>query len=304
MYNFEKYNPISEIELITLLGKLVSKKNKIAIIGGHFMLFYNKLNNELEPVIWQDLTNERHKEFAKQNAGNFPLRSFRYSVDLYKLFKHQNIQSGLVLLVNDHKFQSPNFQSEITDYIKGHGGELRKNFYTKNIIPHCYSEILKNEGISQKEILIDNTNLNREQEDLLPIISCYYSEQKLRNRFDDFVKADLIHQGYIRQEVVGKKINLYFQLAHKYNDFCLTENGSCACSAEVIEFITNLLKRNFFEIIFFVPNECAIAVDNGIMGALNINKITAKVFTVTNFGGMGFDEHIKRPYTITEHIYE
>lgn len=268
------------------------------------MLLYDKAANELKPVIWQELESESQKKFAEQNAGNFPVRSFCYSTELYKQFRQRKIESGIVLLINDHKFQSANFQPDVASSFNGKAGELRKKYFSKNIIPGCYAEILEAEKISKEEILIDNNNNKRDSDDLLPQQSWFYSEQKLRRRFDNLLKPELMKQGSIRQDVIGNKVELYFESPNHSNDFCLTENGSCACSAEVIEFISNLLNRNMNEIIIFVPNECAVPVDNGVMAALNINSKLAKVLTVSNFGGMGFNEKIQRPYTVTEHVFE
>lgn len=304
MYITERYNPNTESDLLNLLNESVTGKNKVAIVGGHYMLLYDKASDELKPVIWQELETEGQKKFAEQNAGNFPIRSFHYSIKLYKIFKNRKIESGLVLLINDHKFQSSNFQPDVVTNVKGRGGELRKFFFNKNVIPDCYEEILEKEKVSKTDCLIENSNFRRQSDDLLPPQSWFFSEQKLRRRFDKLLKPRLMRQGNIRQDIIGNQVDLYFELPNNSNDFCLTENGSCACSAEIIEFISNLLNRNMNEIIIFVPNECAVPVDNGVMAALNIKARQAKVLTVSNFGGMGFNERIIRPFTVTEHIFE
>lgn len=304
MYITERYSPNTESDLLKKLSESVIGKNKVVIVGGHYMLLYDKATDALRPVISQELDTEGQKKFAEQNAGNFPVRSFRYSLELYKIFQGRKVESGLVLLINDHKFQSSNFQPDVVATVNGRGGELRKNYFNKNIIPGCYAEILELEKVSKEIFLIDNSNNQRQSSDLLPKQSWFYSEQKLRNRFDDFIKPELMKKGNIRQDVIGNKVELYFESPNHSNDFCLTESGSCACSAEVIEFISNLLNRGMNEIIFFVPNECAVPVDNGVMAALNIRAKQGKVLTVSNFGGMGFNENIKRPFAVTEHIFE
>lgn len=97
---------------------------------------------------------------------------------------------------------------------------------------------------------------------------------------------------------------MYYESAAQGHYICLTENGTCACSAEVIELIIDLLNREMKEIIFFVPNECISSVDNGIMAALNIKGQSARVLTVSNFGGMGFNEEATNEFVVTEHIFE
>lgn len=131
MYSIKKHFPKEEEKLLELLYSSVTKTSPIAIIGGHFMLFYDRTVDELKPVIWQELDNDNEIKFAQQNAGNFPTRSFIYSIGLYKLFQKSKAESGLILLVNDHKFQSKNFQPNIIEHVKGRGGELRKKFFEK-----------------------------------------------------------------------------------------------------------------------------------------------------------------------------
>jgi hypothetical protein len=304
MYYTQKYYPNTQTELLNVLNESVSGKSKIAIVGGHFMLLYDKTDDDLKPVIIQEFEKENLKMFAKQFAGNLPLSSFKFSVELFKNFKKQNIESGIILLVNDHKFQSVNFQPDIVSSIKGRGGELRKEYFSRNIIPNCYIQVLDSERISVDHILIDNNDIKRHSSDLLPKKSWFYSEKRLKNRFDYFVKIQLMKRGIIREDIIGDKVELFYESPNNGNNFCLTENGSCACSAEIIEFITNLLGRNINEIFIMVPDECVSAVDNGIFAALNICEVFAKVTTITGFGGMGIDENLERSYIVTEHIYE
>jgi hypothetical protein len=303
MYSTEKFYPKTESELLNLLSAAISGKNKVVIVGGHFMLFYDKVKNELQPVIFEDLEKDNQKLFAKQFAGNFPLKSFQYSVDLYKLLENRNIDSGILLLVNDHKFQSESFQKNISTEIIGRGGELRQAYFRRNKIPEIYLHTLKEKGIECKNILVNNNDVKRKESDLLPKESWYYSEQKLRKRFDKYVAPKLLKNEKIYQVESGKGTDIFFQTPNIGTELCLTENGSCGCSAEVIEFISNLLNRGVTEIVFFVPNECANAVDSGIMAALGINEKSAKVITISNFGGMGFNESLNLPFTVVDHIF-
>jgi len=304
MYTTQKYYPNNQTELLNVLIESVSGNSKIAIVGGHFMLLYDKTEDELKPVIIQEFEQENIKLFAKQFAGNLPLSSFKFSVELFKIFKKQNIESGIILLVNDHKFQSVNFQPDIIPSIKGRGGELRKKYFSRNSIPNCYIQVLDSEGISMDQILIDNNDNKRHTSDLLPKKSWFYSEKRLKNRFDYFVKTQLMKRGIIREDFNGDTVELFYESPNNGNNICLTENGACACSAEIIEFITNLLSRNITEIIIMVPDECVSAVDNGIFAALNICEVFAKVTTINGFGGMGIDENLERTFIATEHMYE
>lgn len=304
MYSAEKYDPKTESELLKLLSESVTGKNKVAIVGGHFMLLYDKATDELKPVILQDLEKENQKEFAKQFAGNFPLRSFQYSVDLFKQLENRKVQNGILLLVNDHKFQSESFQKDISAEINGRGGDLRQEYFRKNKIPESYLETLKANGIESKNIFVRNNDVKRSESDLLPKESWYYSEQKLRKRFEKYVVPELLKKEKIYQLESGKGTNVFYQTPNVGTEICLTENGACGCSAEVTELISNLLRKGMNEIILFIPNECVNAVDNGINAALNINEVAAKVITISGLGGMGFKENPNLPFAVVEHIFE
>jgi len=75
---------------------------------------------------------------------------------------------------------------------------------------------------------------------------------------------------------------------------CLTENGDCGCSGELIEFFIRLSKDGFNKIIFFVPDECKLAVDAGIKAFLhlpdNIRGDLRVVNVIHGLGGMGYDD--------------
>jgi hypothetical protein len=289
-----------------LLNELIErvKSKRVAIIGGHFLLYYNQSKDELEPLILDDLSENIYIELAKNYAGNFPELSFEYSIELYHSLCKKNIQSKIILLVNDHKFQDGNYQSNIEEQIADKAGDLRKQFYSKNEIPNKYSDMLAKYGLLDKDVIYLHDNQTRTKEDLLPKESFYFSEQKLRNRFDKYVKPGLIKKNLIYQSINGKRVDLYYDMPSMGCEISITEEGTCGCSAEVIELINNLRQKEFDEIIFFVPHECSIAVENGIMAALNINSKKLKVITIEGLGGMKQNVHNTNKYSITEQNYE
>ncbi|MBK9317791.1 MAG: hypothetical protein IPM91_02395 [Bacteroidetes bacterium] len=65
MYSAENYNPKKESELIKFLSDSVMENRKVAIVGGHFMLFYDANSDRLVPLIMQDLYIERQKSLLK-----------------------------------------------------------------------------------------------------------------------------------------------------------------------------------------------------------------------------------------------
>ena len=304
MYSSEKYFCKTSYDLIELISNKTDRHSNMAIVGGHFMLFYDKESNMLKPVIWQELTNQQHIQFAKLQAGNFPLDSLKYSIELYKINMIKDIKSGVILMVNDHKFQSYNFQPDIIELVQGRGGDLRKEYFHKNIVPECYLEEIKNNSIQINDILIHNDNIKRKANELLPKKSWYYSETRLKNRFEYYVQDDLLAQGKIKKESTSNGNEIVFETSNLNDEICLSENGSCSCSAELIEFVHNVFDRGFTEIVIFVPNECASAVDGGILASLQIYNIKGKVWTVSNFGGMGVTSTAELELHITLHCNE
>jgi hypothetical protein len=302
MYSVDSKYPQTENELLNSLCESVTGTSKVAIVGGHFMLLYDKIEDDLKPMIVEELGNEKHREFAKYYAGDFPVLSFQYSLELFHYLENKNIPSEIILLVNDHKFQGKNFQTDIESLIvSGKCGELRKKYYKENKIPETYKEILKSKKIDPHKIFAINKNVKRTENDLLPKESWFYSEHKLRKRFGKYILPNLLK----REEVnlIKHENEIIYQNPTKNVGICLTENGSCGCSAEVIELISNLQEKDVKEIIMFVPSECGDAVNNGIEAALNINGKVAKVTSITGFGKTSMNES-HESFLIMEHIFE
>jgi len=290
MYHTKIERFSSEKELLNYLGKLhpIEKGLKTAIVGGHFILLYDTSEEKLKPMVWQDLSKPEHVEYAKMMAGDFPMRTFNYSLQLYQAYQKAGHDSGLVLLVNDHKFQHHN------KAVNGKGGELRKGYYKKEgAIPLAYKHILKENNIDPEKVLISNNNPRRQKTNLLPKLTFFYSEQSLRNRFDDFTKKELLKDRMFDEGGNEGERNLIFHSQEQHSDICLTQNGNCECAGEVIEFILDLLKRDLKQVIFFVPDECSKAVNNGVEAALYIyEQQTTKpcnVLVVAGIGGMVFN---------------
>ncbi len=304
MYFSEELFPESKVELLQLLINSVSGKNKVAILGGHFMLFYDKTEDELKPVIWQEQESDKHKDFAIQYAGDFPFKSFQYSLELYERLKDINIDSKIVLLVNDHKFQNKNFQPNISSSILNRGGLLRKKFYRRNKVPKCYSDLMSKISKEHKKIILSNDNSKRDETDLLPKETWFYSEQKLRKRFDNYVLPRLLKENKVFKDGGKEDENVFFKTHIQGEEICLTENGKCGCTAEVTELISDLLNKKMYEMIFFIPKECTDAVNYGIDIALNLNKIKSRIITITENYSTFLNEKDLVNFYVKKHVFE
>lgn len=259
--SLENFSKKSDIELLEVLSNTVSSKRKVAIVGGHYMLFYDMQKDSLVPLIKEDLQQENQKEFAELFTGNFPEKSMQLSIDLMNILKKNHVENKFVFIVNDHKFQSKNYQPNISGYINNRTGELRKKYYTKNALPTYFRNVFEENNISLVDDVQHYQVKNKQKEDNILKEGFFFSEQRLRNKFGKHLKNKLVQEGKIRKVENSGSVEVYYS-GFPNEDICLTENGGCGCSGEVMEFLYELSDLGYTDIFFFVPNECVEAANN------------------------------------------
>jgi hypothetical protein len=301
MYSAEKYSPNSEAELLKLLSESVTGKNKVAIVGGHYMLFYDTQKDELVPLIKQDLQKENQKEFAELFTGNFPEKSIQFSVDLLNELKRKQVESKLVFIVNDHKFQSKNFQPNIADAIAGRTGELRKKYYAENTLPEYYTKVFSESNLLLKDDVQHYHVNSKQKEDNVLKDGLFFSEQRLRNKFEKNLKDKLAEEGKIRKVENSGAVEVYYN-GFANEDICLTENGGCGCSGEVMEFLYELSALGYTDVFFFVPNECVEAANNGFKVVADTLTTPVSIYSIYGMGGMGVKD--SKQYQVTKFCNE
>jgi hypothetical protein len=314
----------------SLLGFLESRVSgdgtKTALMAGHYMLMYDEDQNQLIPMVWQDATNPTVEKASKDMAGDFPLRSFKYGLDLWKKGQEQNSHVEIVLLINDHQFQSSYFRNNY-DQPKGRGGELRKEYYRRsNNFPQSFRRLLSERGLEKSTVMLSNNDADRDDHfnehdaTILPPESVFFSEQHLRRRFDRRTRKELSKDPCFEINRLSRGCyDLFYLPEGSPNRLCLTDptkdeedstETDCGCSGEVIQFLIELNKRGFTNAILFVPTECARAVNSGVQAALytvdRYHNSQMKVATVTGIGGMGsFDSREEPPdMEVKEHTLE
>lgn len=287
MYSLEthRFNDSSEMMDYLKTIRPSVQGDPIGIVGGHFMLLYDKKEDCLKPVIHQDLEDPKLKNFAKLMAEDFPVNSFEYSLELIKNHKNNNIQSKIILVVNDHIFQSNSYQIGIEEKIYNRGGVLRKRFYhTHTDIPKVFKDMLNEKSLGS-DVIHRNIKKSLEKNSTQPKETYFFSEKYFRNRFEDKTEKKLRKHDQLVTSINEKGEREIFYKNNRGSDICLTENGDCGCSLEVVEFIKQLININYNTVIFFVPKECEKAVNLGVEVVLNItykkNKSNISVFTIT-----------------------
>lgn len=305
-YSVQPRRFASENDLLTFLGSLpFALGEQVGIVAGHFMLMYDDETNRLVPMVHQDATNPKVKELSHKMAGDFPLRTFKLGVNLVKHYQSKEIASKLALIVNDHIFRTDGWSLQnLKD--KNRAGDLRHDFYRQKYpLPKSFFAELRSTGL-QTDALLDNNNAARTPVDILPKNTRLFSEQALRNYFDQNTRLEL-RKSELFAEVQqnGTKSKLMFVGDTGGNSVCLTDNGDCGCSGELIEFFVRLSSRELKTIVFFVPDECKRAAELGIKAFFHTPSECrgdlACIYVVHGLGGMGIIDTANTGIQVTAH---
>ena len=291
-----------------LLSKIGSDR-KVAIVGGHFMLMCDEQRQALVPMIWQDAGNPQISHFSQKMAGDFPVKSFAFGAHLreHLLFSFPESDPKLALLVNDHIYQTPPWMPYTPELDGLKHRSLKKAFYRQRYpLPPSFRKIL---GCPQNaaSFFVDNSNLDRTRNDILPKKTYFFSEQQLRNRFDKYTRDYLrLDPAFVEAPASEKSRRLLFVNPTRPHELCLTEEGSCGCSGEVIEFLMSLLRRGYNTIVFLIPDECRNAAMAGIEATIYYQagprRLQLEVFALFGFGGMGHRLNSEPHNLILEHV--
>lgn len=302
----ETFNDESSL-LDFLESQVPGDGTKTALMAGHYMLMYDEDKDRLVPMVWQDATNPTVEKASKDMAGDFPLRSFKYGLDLWQKGQKQDSHVEIVLLINDHQFQSSHFRANY-DQPKGRGGELRKEYYRRSDnFPQSFRRLLSERGLEKSTVLLSNNDSDRDvhfdehDATILSPESVFFSEQHLRRRFDRNTRKKLSNDPCFEINRLSRGgYELFYHPEGSSSRLCLTDptkdeeestETDCGCSGEVIQFLIKLSEEGFTNTIMFVPSECEQAVKNGVQAALYVldryYDSAMKVITVAGIGGMG-----------------
>ena len=287
----------SEDELLNYLTNAgLQSEGAVAIVAGHFMLAYDDQQRRLVPMVRQDTKHPWVRHFSENMAHDFPLRSFQLGLQVHQRLKCADRASGLVLLVNDHIFQTEawheqNLPAEPKDF----AANLRHEFYRSNwALPDSFAKAIRElASDSGEDVFLRNDNPQRTKTDIIPKHSIFFSEQALHRRFDEKTRHKLIGDAHFKHiEAASGKYRVYFQEDDYSPQVCLIDEDGCGCSGEVVELLLRLQERGVSTVLFFSPQECASPVHAGAKATSYIVGRQSKrlsVITITGLGGAGVE---------------
>ncbi|MBI2240125.1 MAG: hypothetical protein HYU59_04890 [Magnetospirillum gryphiswaldense] len=211
---------------------------------GHFLLYYDIVENRLLPGISSELTGSRHQRL-RDELGHFPELTWKMGVDLLAAIDVPD--RNVMIAVNDWQY--------VPDGID------RSPFYVENtVLPQYYQDALDQAGAQIKVLSPERRGGSGPE-------SPYFSEQTLRNQYVRHIK-DMIRKGMLPpdaelSEKEGLSVcNLTDILGEDREIYCSTKNANCATEVtEMIDQAYRLANCDLFINIF--PSVCQQFVEVG-----------------------------------------
>lgn len=211
---------------------------------GHFLLYYDIVENRLLPGIASELAGSRH-ERLREEFGHFPELTWEIGLDFLSAINVPN--RNAMIAVNDWQY--------VPDGIDRHP------FYADTtVLPRSYQEALKQADVPINVLSLERRNATGPA-------SPFFSEQTLRNQYVRHVK-DLIRKGMLPPDAElsdeeGVAVcNLTDILGEDREIYCSTKNANCATEVtEMIDQAYRLTGCDLFINIF--PSVCQQFVEVG-----------------------------------------
>lgn len=268
----EQYSCVHDLTE-SLYRRLRSWPKPIAVMGGHFMLMYSSNLDCLVPMIPGAPSFGQELSSIQPVAEAFAIDSLKVSAQL--LSRLPSEAARLVLLVNDHQFQ------RIQKNVPREHGMLRQRFYRDNPdIPDSYRSILLEEGVDIERSILRNDLPSRKGRGILTKLTPYFSEQNLRNIFNDRTLPELqnLPEFECLEDKVGSRRLIYRRPGEK-NPLPLTDDHAlCGCSGEVVQLLRELTETRDINrprarsALLIVPKDCATPVQIGVTAGLDLFK--------------------------------
>lgn len=199
--------PRSIEELFAVVKEAAQGAQSVVMQAGHFLLYYDVVEDQLLPCISGELTSPRH-HLLRREAGGFPLLTWKLGLEL--LDSLQAASRQVMVVVNDWQYLPKNVD--------------RRRFYGsfKNL-PECYSNELK-QYESHLHLLEPPQGTGTKP---------FYGEMNLRNQYRKTVER-LIADGNLPAEVIMEQSSeaivctLPDAVGRTWEVYCSSKTGDCA----------------------------------------------------------------------------
>ncbi|QWI73212.1 hypothetical protein ER45_027945 (plasmid) [Bacillus mycoides] len=270
----------SEEEMLKLISEelKITTQEKLVIMSGHFMLFFNEKTNNLTPGIIEEQKTDVMKDRVSRRVGIFPLYTWNIGIQLGEQFYKQFKDIKFLLLINDWQYV-PSTNTSASD--------LRKEFYENYTeIPEAYvTSLEKSKYFNLQNILSSRKN------------SIFFPETWLKYRFQKSA-SKLVKEGKLEKRMLNDRESQsevsFVDADGNYKT--LISCGITGCAGEITEMIAEVHKAGYRALLLFAPGECYQPVRTGIEIALNLYNLSGMKVIVADPGGSG--EMLK------EEIYE
>jgi hypothetical protein len=210
--------PTSFEEASAALSAAVQSCTTVAMQAGHFMLYYDTVEDQLLGCVASFLSSPRHALLLK-SMGGFPVESWKLGLRLLSALPCAD--KSILVLVNDWQYCPGNVDR--SRFYAHHGG-----------LPAEYAEVLSNQGSSPVRLL---TPAKRQgARDTGP----FFSEQALRNQYrrqlEELIELGRLPEGLVLEQNEGAlTCSMVDLLGRKEAIYC--SNQGANCTAEVAELL-------------------------------------------------------------------
>ncbi len=220
---------------------------------------------------------------------------------------HRGVAASLIIVANDHEFQSRGFPAELKPPGGSLPAQLRHQYFHKTKdLPNSFAAIMGAQPASGRASILRNDSSARKATAILPLKTPLFSESAFRNGFDRLLNSSLwqqrglrfewtcVHQPYPSRRVMYRR-------RPSTSETLLVRDGFTSCSGEVVQMLHEIGVKSLHNLIFFVPSYCHDAVVAGVRVGLIWNNTAARIATVTGLGEVSSSE--KTEVRVVMHQY-
>ncbi len=256
----ERSFPRTFDELREVVASAVGGATPLAAQAGHFLLYFDTVEDRVLPGIASELKSPRH-ELLRKEVGGFPALSWQLALDLLGPLPAR--EKHLMVVVNDWQYLPE--------------GVNRARFYSQQRdLPEEFSEAFARSGGGIQLLTPKKSSVTYP----------FFGEKNLRNRYRRAVE-NLLRKGLLPSDTVttttseGVACNLPDILGRKLEIYCSTKTGDCSAEiAMMLDFARSETGCDAF--LNFYPAVCREFVELGT--ELGARLFGTDIRTVVNIG--------------------